>query len=881
MDVQFHMGRVPWCAAAVAALVAGTAAACRDLGPHGGQAGGSTRVLLTDDPFPYDRLSRVDLYVVSVSASLTADTGGIGGDTTGSNFITIARPERRFNILALQGETTAELGSVNMPAGAYKAVRMVIATDSSSITLKDGRILTGTSKPGIQWQSSTGRPVLKALVAEQLAVPDTGAVIVIDFDAASSFLPVQVMDPGSTDSSFIFTPFLHAVDAARTGSVSGTVRALTTAGAPIADASVQLYLGNSGTPENTWQRLSSGKSDATGAFKLSYVTRSAWWAQTAWGPMTYVVAVDPPHGAGLGRTMMPNVTVNARQDVALGVLVLPQGAARLAFVAQPSTVAAGMPISPAVWVAAQDSLGHADPTYVGFIALTITGGTGTAGATLSGTRVQQAAYGMAAFADLSLDRAGTGYRLTASAGGLASATSSAFTVTAAPVPAAVFVAPATATLAVLGASLQLTAEARDGFGRVILSQVFTWSSSDSTKVIVSSNGLVTAVAAGSAVVGATTQGVSGRASITVAPARGGAAALDIGIHHTCAVTTGSQAYCWGWNQYGQLGDGTTFDRATLVPVTGAIAFQRLTASYDHTCGLTAAGAAYCWGNNYSGQLGDGSTAGHPWPAPVPGGFVFRSLTAGWAYTCGVTTSGVAYCWGDNSYGQLGTGSWGGTATVPVEVAGGLAFQSVEAGIEHVCGVTTAGAAYCWGSNAGGQLGVGASTGPEACIFGTSCSTVPAAVAGGLTFAGVSAGSMSCGVTTGRAAYCWGYNSMGELGNGSNTPSNRPVPVSGDLSFTQVDVGGGYACGVATNGAGYCWGNNSGAQLGDGTRTNRATPTAVGGGLTFASIRVAESHGCGLTTAATVYCWGANSYGKLGDGTTTDRLLPVQVLGLRP
>ena len=154
---------------------------------------------------------------------------------------------------------------------------------------------------GIHWQSSAGRPVLNALIHEQISVPDTGAVIVIDYDLGRAFTTPQVLDSVSADSSFTFMPQFRAVDATRTGTITGVVRAHTAGGAAVADASVQLYLGYPGTPENTWPGLATGKTDATGAFRILFVTRSAWWATTAWAGATYIVAVDPPSGAGLGR----------------------------------------------------------------------------------------------------------------------------------------------------------------------------------------------------------------------------------------------------------------------------------------------------------------------------------------------------------------------------------------------------------------------------------------------------------------------------------------------------------------------------------------------------------------------------------------------------
>ncbi|MFN2563708.1 MAG: DUF4382 domain-containing protein [Gemmatimonadaceae bacterium] len=295
------------------------AVTCQNSGVTPRAGANATRVLLTDGPFPYDRVARVDLIVVSVSASLSPDTG------TAAGFATLATPNRLINLLALQNGVTEELGAVTLASGAITAVRMVIDTDLSSITLKNGAKLTGSSSPGIYWQSSAGRPVLNALIHEQILVPDTGGVVVIDYDVGQAFIPPQELDPTSTDSGFIFSPVLRAADAARTGSISGVVRAGATDGAPVVDASLRLYLGNPADPENTWPVLATARSDANGAFKFSYVTRSGFWSATpAHAGKTYIVAVDPPSGAGLGRVLVPNVAVTARVDTAVGTVVLPK-----------------------------------------------------------------------------------------------------------------------------------------------------------------------------------------------------------------------------------------------------------------------------------------------------------------------------------------------------------------------------------------------------------------------------------------------------------------------------------------------------------------------------------------------------------------------------
>ena len=293
-------------------------AACDNGGGAVAPSANATHTLITDAPFPFHRVARVDLYVVSVSASLSPDTGA------GGSFVTLATPKRRINLLALQNGVTDELGAVTLPSGAITAVRMVIDTDSSSITLKNGQVLTASSTPAIQWQSSAGRPTLNALIHEQILVPDSGAMIVIDYDVGRAFIPPQEIDPTSTDSGFIFSPVLRAADARRTGAITGTVRALTAGGAPVADAALRLYLGNPATPENTWPVLQTGQTAPDGTFRISFVTQSAYWAGfPAHTGKTYIVAVDPPPASGRGRMLVPNLTVTAGSITPAGTVVLP------------------------------------------------------------------------------------------------------------------------------------------------------------------------------------------------------------------------------------------------------------------------------------------------------------------------------------------------------------------------------------------------------------------------------------------------------------------------------------------------------------------------------------------------------------------------------
>jgi alpha-tubulin suppressor-like RCC1 family protein len=349
--------------------------------------------------------------------------------------------------------------------------------------------------------------------------------------------------------------------------------------------------------------------------------------------------------------------------------------------------------------------------------------------------------------------------------------------------------------------------------------------------------------------------------------------VNTGDGHACGVTTDSLAYCWGWNHYGQLGDGTTTSpRFTPVAVGGGLRFRTVTAGADHSCGVATNGRAYCWGHNWLGALGDGTTTNRLTPTAVQGGLSFRNVSAGDSYTCGVTTGDKAYCWGFGHYGQLGGGTFGDWPPVrtPAAVAGGLRFQLVSAGTRHTCGLTTAHRAYCWGDNQYGQLG-------DSTNF--TSRSAPVRVAGGRSYRWVDAGHLhTCAVTTDGRAFCWGNGRAGQLGTGKTYLSFWPRRVAGGLLFRNITAGVVHSCGVRTDGRSYCWGSNQYGQLGDGTTTQRLTPVVVAGGLSFARLSGGAAFSCGLTTGARAYCWGGNWVGQLGDGTRTDRPAPVAVAG---
>ena len=305
-------------------------------------------------------------------------------------------------------------------------------------------------------------------------------------------------------------------------------------------------------------------------------------------------------------------------------------------------------------------------------------------------------------------------------------------------------------------------------------------------------------------------------------------------------------------------------------------FSQFTSNGGYTCALTTTGQAYCWGLNNQGQLGNNSTTNSRIPVAVqmPAGVSFQSITAGSLHTCALTTTGQAYCWGLNNQGQLGNNSTTNSRIpVAVQMPAGVSFQSIAAGYHYTCALTAEGKAYCWGQGSSGQLGNNS----------TTASRIPVAVQmpAGVSFQSITANNVhTCALTTEGKAYCWGYGGSGQLGNNSTTDSRIPVAVQmpAGVSFQSIAVGYYHTCALTTTGQAYCWGQGSSGRLGNNSTTDSRIPVAVQmpAGVSFQSITAGSLHTCALTTEGKAYCWGYSSSGQLGNNSTTDSSIPLAV-----
>ena len=438
----------------------------------------------------------------------------------------------------------------------------------------------------------------------------------------------------------------------------------------------------------------------------------------------------------------------------------------------------------------------------------------------------------------------------------------------APHASTIAVAPLNVTLQ-LGGTQQYVATISDQHGNPMSADV-VWSSSDESVATVDQSGLATAVSAGTAIITASVESVSGTATLTVEPpVVEGVVLASAGDSHSCAVDRAGVAFCWGLGSSGQLGNGFLVNRATPFPVSGGFTFTAIATAETHSCGITSpTGQAYCWGMNNVGQLGNGTTVSQPSPSLVAGNLSFTSIVAGVFHTCALTTSGEAYCWGFSTSGALGNGTTAVRA-IPTPVSGGHSFASLTAGRSHTCGITTAGETYCWGLNASGQLGDGT----------VANKLSPVLVIGGLTCASMSAGDAhTCALTASGSAYCWGSSDLGRLGIGEIGAFfySSPQSVAGGLSFSGITAGEAHSCAITSSGEAYCWGSNAGGRLGVGTTDPLSlVPAAVAGGLLFRSIDVGD-HSCAVTRTNQVYCWGPGGSGRLGNGSTSNQIAPTPI-----
>lgn len=339
----------------------------------------------------------------------------------------------------------------------------------------------------------------------------------------------------------------------------------------------------------------------------------------------------------------------------------------------------------------------------------------------------------------------------------------------------------------------------------------------------------------------------------------------------CLVRAGGTVWCWGENLRGQLGIGATVPQIadTPLPVQGLGGVTMVAASGLHACALLSGGTVSCWGANESGQLGDGTTTDRSLPVPVAGLSNVIDIAVALGSSCALLSGGTVSCWGENAVGQLGIGSKK-NQSAPTPVLGLSGVTSIH-DTEGSCALKSDGSVWCWGDNTYGQLGDGTTTERDQPVQVVGLAGPAISISHGFLD--------TCALLSGGAVQCWGNNSDGQVGNGSFADQHQPAAVSGlgsGSGVVAISAGFFHTCALFSNGGMSCWGENVDGELGTGTNDGSAIPvpvTGLGGSIT--SMDAGLDYTCAIRSDGTALCWGNG--GSVGDGTGLSTNVPGPVL----
>ncbi len=342
--------------------------------------------------------------------------------------------------------------------------------------------------------------------------------------------------------------------------------------------------------------------------------------------------------------------------------------------------------------------------------------------------------------------------------------------------------------------------------------------------------------------------------------------FDYDESHTCGIRTGA-LYCWGINDYGQLGNGTLDPSETPTQVGVETTWRSVVADGTSTCAIKIDTTLWCWGDNAYGQLGDGTGSQSESPVQIEFSDLDANIALGWtsvavsqSHACAIRSTGNAlWCWGDNSYGQLGDGTYDSYYS-PKRIAAGSTWANTSTGSFHTCSLKLNFTVYCIGDASSGQLGNGSDFTPDPPL------NVRATPLGDSNFdwTAVTSGAYhSCARRSTGTIWCWGDGSLGQIGTGAFTYSGRPVQADSGTDWASLDAGDSHTCAVKTTGTLWCWGDGADYKTGIDTIDGVATPTQVGSLSTWSKVSAGYRNTCAIGTDTSLSCWGANNQGQLG------------------
>ena len=375
--------------------------------------------------------------------------------------------------------------------------------------------------------------------------------------------------------------------------------------------------------------------------------------------------------------------------------------------------------------------------------------------------------------------------------------------------------------------------------------------------------------------------------------------ISLGYYHSVALTSEGRIFTWGYNYYGQLGDGTTTDRSIPTEITSQFnlwpgeTITQVSLGSGHSSAITTSGRIFAWGRNDFGQLGDGTTTNKSVPTEITCQFsllpeeTIVQVSFGHSHSSAITSNGRIFTWGKNYYGQLGDGTTIDKST-PTEITSQFSLLKDETIFQvslsyyHSSAITSNGRIFTWGSNSFGQLGDGT----------TIDKSVPTEITQQFplsekeTLTQVSLGDYhSSAITSEGRIFAWGYNSSGQLGDGTTTNKSTPTEITSQFgllleeTIAQVSLGVVHSSAITSSGRVFTWGDNGYGQLGDGTIIDKSIPTEITSQFsllpeeTIIKVFLGGNHSSAITGSGRILTWGRNEFGQLGDGTTINKYIP--------
>ncbi len=348
------------------------------------------------------------------------------------------------------------------------------------------------------------------------------------------------------------------------------------------------------------------------------------------------------------------------------------------------------------------------------------------------------------------------------------------------------------------------------------------------------------------------------------------AEITAGYNHTIGIKSDGTLWAWGRNDYGQLGDGTNTNKNVPTQIGTDTDWYFAAGGDNHTMAIKTNGTLWAWGRNNFGQLGDGTIINKNTPILVNNDTDWKTISLDAEFTIVLKNDGTLWGWGKNNLKQLGNPNTS-PIYLPTQIGTDNDWKTIDTGFQRTVAVKNDSTFWGWGSGANGVFGNGSST----LTINVPTQTLPDSDWQIVSMSN----STTLAIKTNGSLWGWGENSFGSVGNGTFNnagPNYVPNPISSATNWVSVSMGRYASRAINNNGELFCWGYNSNGQVGDGTTVNRNVPTPVGVGNNWLATSGGEFYSVGLTTNRSLWAWGDNSYGQLGDGTFINRLTPTQI-----